>query len=479
MVLLLAAGTACSTSTSDEPTRSGLDRAKAATVRVMAHGIHGVDGASSFGSGVVVGDGTHVITASHVVAGAQRLEVRADGRRAVSAKLLGTSVCDDLALLQIDEPLTPIAVGEPVSTGDSVYAIGYPQGGSSQAVTAGVISRVGETVTPGLAVIRNALQTDAALNPGNSGGALVTTDGALVGINVAGFEPGYREGVGLAVPVSTVEVLRDELAEGGEGDWHGMHVSQVPLQLEVTGGGLYVEAVDSDSDAARTQIKPGDVVTMVNNRPVASGGGYGRCDAARASESPDLPVIVNRDGDWYAGTIGTDPLRKVAQLPESGATLRDEAYLADAFAFPFLVATDDEWVVDLHLPGATTFHLASSGPRPLYVGFLAYQPRLPADQVVQMISRTNGLVVQAAESVQLGLREALRIEVRTDGGYADLVEVLPGLVWRVEPGYRDVIYVVTVGGGSAVIDIQVPANAFERLLPRAMRFVESTQFLAG
>ncbi|MDX1744419.1 MAG: trypsin-like peptidase domain-containing protein [Halobacteriales archaeon] len=477
MISTLVLTPACGTATEDGAGDGGLDRAKQATVRVTAHGPADNGGPTFFGSGVVVGNGTQIITASHVVAGAERLEVRAEGRRSVSARLLGASVCEDLALLEVDEALASISIGGSVQTGDEVYAIGYPQGGRSQALTAGIVSRVGETVSAGDSVIRDALQTDAALNPGNSGGPLVSVDGSLVGINVAGFDPGDLEGVGVAVPISTVEALRADLSDRGEDDWHGMRLTRVSSDAASTAG-LRVDTVEDGSAADEARIEPGDVLTVIDNRSVTEPGTQWRCDES-ATERSEVQVILNRNDEWYAATIGTSPVRRISLLPGSGGTLRSDAYLADLFAFPFLVNTADEWVSDLHLPGATVFRLDTVADSPVYVAYLVYEPNLSVEETVERISESDDLVTKTAEPVMLGVHEALAFEVVPTGDDLHFVEILPGLTWQFEPNYRDLIYVVDVGGGTAVIDIQVPAGDYDRVLPYAIRLVESTKFVTG
>jgi S1-C subfamily serine protease len=168
---------------------------------------------SAIGSGVIIDTRGYIVTNNHVVSGAQSIEVvLSDGTR-LPAQLVGTSAANDLAVLKINttKQLTAIKLGNSsqVQVGEDVLAIGNPLG-ITQTVTQGIISATGRTVSEGQgeATLTNAIQTDAALNPGNSGGALIDLQGNLIGIPTLGaIDPEFNtpaSGVSFAIPSNTV-----------------------------------------------------------------------------------------------------------------------------------------------------------------------------------------------------------------------------------------------------------------------------------
>jgi Do/DeqQ family serine protease len=231
------------------------------------------------GSGVIVSDQGFLLTNNHVVEGADDIEVMlADGRGA-SARIVGTDVETDLAVLKIDlDRLPVIDFGDTVSlqVGDAVLAIGNPFG-VGQTVTAGIVSALGRTRL-GINTFENFIQTDAAINPGNSGGALVDAQGRLVGINTAIFSrSGGNLGIGFAIPADIARKVMDSLVRDGavSRGWIGVESRDLTpdlaasLGLKVPQGGL-ITGVLRDGPAARGGLQPGDVVTRVNDRSVSN-----------------------------------------------------------------------------------------------------------------------------------------------------------------------------------------------------------------
>lgn len=163
------------------------------------------------GSGVIIDEKGYIVTNSHVIENAQSLEVTLSDGSKWPASLMGNDPDKDLAVIRIDvseKKLTPISMGSSkgLEVGDKVLAIGNPFG-LGQTLTTGVISSLDRSIrTDTGSIIRNVIQTDAAINPGNSGGPLLNSRGELVGINTAILSPtGVNAGIGLAVPVDTVE----------------------------------------------------------------------------------------------------------------------------------------------------------------------------------------------------------------------------------------------------------------------------------
>jgi S1-C subfamily serine protease len=222
------------------------------------------------GSGVVVDASGLLVSNGHVVRGLAEIEVElVDGRRA-PATLLGIDDATDLAVLRV--PLTGLAaieIGDPseLRIGDVVLAIGNPYG-IGQAVSLGIVSGTGRSKL-GLTPIEDFIQTDAAINPGSSGGALVDVSGQLVGIATAGVTgSGHAEGVGLAIPSTLVSEVVKAFAEHGRLDrgWIGLRGESVDRTLETRFGlrtptGVLVWSTDENGPAEAADIRPGDVIT--------------------------------------------------------------------------------------------------------------------------------------------------------------------------------------------------------------------------
>ena len=232
----------------------------------------------SLGSGVIIDPSGQVVTNHHVIANAAAIRVQlADGREA-DARVIGRDPDTDLALLRIDlRDLPAIELGRsaPLRVGDVVLAIGNPIG-LSATVTQGIISATGRGQL-GVAVYENFIQTDAPINVGNSGGALINTRGELVGINTAivGRNLGV-EGIGFAIPVDLVRGVTGELVARGRvvRGWVGFGVEYVDearaRALGLPRGGIMVAQLYNGSPAAQAGLKLGDVITSVAGHAPAS-----------------------------------------------------------------------------------------------------------------------------------------------------------------------------------------------------------------
>jgi Do/DeqQ family serine protease len=234
----------------------------------------------SLGSGVIVdADGT-IVTNQHVIAGADSIRVQlADGRIA-DATIVGQDPDTDIAILDLDIanlPIMPMGRSDTLRVGDIVLAIGNPYG-LSQTVTQGIVSATGRGQL-GLATFENFIQTDAAINLGNSGGALIDTHGELVGINTAVLNrtSGGPEGIGFAIPVNLVRGVTEQILAHGHvvRGWLGL----VPQDLTdeqaarlgmSAGGGVIVVNILVRSPAYEAGIRPGDLVTAIAGAPIKS-----------------------------------------------------------------------------------------------------------------------------------------------------------------------------------------------------------------
>ena len=226
---------------------------------------------SSLGSGVIVDVGGHIVTNQHVIEGASEIRVQlADGRIA-TPDVVGSDPATDLALLRVDLPdlpAMPLGRSDALRPGDLVLAIGNPLG-LGQTVTQGIVSATGRG-NPQLARFADFIQTDAAINFGNSGGALIDVEGELIGINTAVLAKNLgTEGIGFAIPVNLVRGVMEEILQHGRVRRGRLGVSTLgdlrrPLNPPIVG------LVDPDSPAARAGIRVGDLITHLNGQAVTS-----------------------------------------------------------------------------------------------------------------------------------------------------------------------------------------------------------------
>ena len=230
------------------------------------------------GSGVIVTADGYVLTNNHVVQAADEIAVAlGDGRR-VNARLVGADPDTDLAVLKIDLPNLPVMTfgrSETLKVGDVVLAIGNPFD-VGQTVTMGIVSALGRS-NLGINTFENFIQTDAAINEGNSGGALVDSNGHLVGINTAIYSrTGGSIGIGFAIPTSIVTQVMDQIVTNGRvrRGYFGVELYDITPELADTlrlqrKEGVVVRTVLRNAPASRAGMEPGDLVESINGSPVA------------------------------------------------------------------------------------------------------------------------------------------------------------------------------------------------------------------
>lgn len=224
---------------------------------------------SSLGSGVIVDTGGHIITNHHVIRDASEIRVQLADGRVATPSVVGTDPDTDLAVLRVDlKELPTMSLGrsDALRAGDVVLAIGNPLG-LSQTVTQGIVSAIGRGSLR-LATFADFIQTDAAINFGNSGGALIDTDGELVGINTAVLAQALgTEGIGFAIPVNLVRGVMSEIIEHGRvrRGWLGVHVVGDPNRRF---SAPVIGVIDAGSPAEKAGLRPGDLITELNGRPI-------------------------------------------------------------------------------------------------------------------------------------------------------------------------------------------------------------------
>lgn len=235
------------------------------------------------GSGVIIREDGYIVTNNHVIAGADQIEVTLENNKSYPAKLVGTDPATDIALLKIDEDSLPaIALGDSdnLRLGEWVLAIGSPYDLRST-ITAGIVSAKGRSLPnyDGQYRVESFIQTDAAVNPGNSGGALINTMGELVGINTSIISlTGSYAGYSFAVPVNIVRKITEDFIRYGEARRALLGISMTDItdsmarqfNLESMDG-VYVAEVQPNSAAEKGGIKVGDIITEINLNRVRNG----------------------------------------------------------------------------------------------------------------------------------------------------------------------------------------------------------------
>src|ERR1041385_385454 len=262
--------------------------------------------AQALGSGVIVSADGYILTNHHVVDGAQDIKVDLNDGRTLDAKLIGSDPPSDLALLKVNATgLTFMTPGDSdkVRVGDVALAIGNPLG-IGQTVTAGIISAKGRsTAGPGAGNFEDFLQTDAPINHGNSGGALINTIGELIGINsqIVPGQEGGNIGIGFAIPSNMAKSVMDQLVKNGKvrRGQLGISVSRVTSDLAASLGmpeakGVIVNSVRAGSAAEKAGLRQGDVITALNDAPVSDTNAF-RNRVASNGPGSTVALTVLRD----------------------------------------------------------------------------------------------------------------------------------------------------------------------------------------
>jgi putative serine protease PepD len=285
---------------------------------------------SASGSGFVIDKAGHIITNYHVVEGAREIQVNFSGNDRMDAKVIGSDPSTDIAVLQIDaqaRALTPLPLGDSdvVSVGDAVIAIGNPFS-LERTVTAGIVSALQRRITaPDGFAIDEVIQTDAAINRGNSGGPLLNANGEVIGVNAQiETETGGNVGIGFAIPISTVKEVVSQLIDEGkvEHAYLGVEMATIDKDLAETFNlpvdkGALVQRVHDGSPAQRAGLKGGttnvvvdgesyllggDVIVKADGQEVASSDDLGRIVASK-KPGEELELEIRRDGETQTLTV--------------------------------------------------------------------------------------------------------------------------------------------------------------------------------
>jgi putative serine protease PepD len=279
------------------------------TAKVSSSSSFGSQSAQAQGSGFVYDTSGHVITNQHVVEGAGAISVRLWNGATYKAKLVGTDPSTDLAVLKIDAPssvLHPLTLGDSstVQVGQTVVAIGSPFG-LEESVTAGIVSALHREMTaPNNFTINDSIQTDAAINHGNSGGPLLDLSGDVIGVNAQiESNSGGNDGVGFAIPSNTVRSIVSQLISSGD-----VRHAYLGVGIASASGGVRLTEVRSGTPAEKAGLQVGDVVTAVDGKPITNASALSSAiDAKQPGDTVTLKYT--RGGDERSVTV------KLAERP--------------------------------------------------------------------------------------------------------------------------------------------------------------------
>ena len=293
------------------------------------------------GSGVIVTNDGYILTNHHVIDGADQIEVDLPGPRTLAAKLIGSDAPSDLAVLKIDESgLSPLALADSnkVQVGDIVLAVGNPLG-IGQTVTLGIISAKGRRTGLSNGSFEDFLQTDAPINRGNSGGALVDANGDLVGINSQILSPsGGSIGIGFAIPSNMARDVLDQLVKNGKVSRGHLGVVVQPVTDDIAASlrlsaakGVIISQVEPGSAAERAGLKLGDVILALNGNVVTDPNTFrnevaatppGRTITLRISRGGSEQEVSPTLGEYTRADQTSRPAPERSPTPRSGDTGR-------------------------------------------------------------------------------------------------------------------------------------------------------------
>jgi serine protease Do len=295
------------------------------------------------GSGFIVTPDGYMLTNNHLVGDSEKVSVKLSDGRSFDAKIIGVDPDSDVAVIKIDAenlPYLELADSGALEVGEWVIAIGNPFG-LSHTVTAGIVSAKGRSRI-GLANYEDFIQTDAAINLGNSGGPLLNLDGQVVGINTAIVGPGGNIGIGLAIPINMAKDIYKQLKETGSvvRGFLGVYPEDIEpdmaefFSLDKDTKGVLLSEVTAGSAAEDAGLKRGDVVIRFDGTPVDNANDF-RNRVAMFKPGSTVEVVILREGKEMTFPI------KLAQRPSGADAANDQSDSAEQLGFTVEALTDD------------------------------------------------------------------------------------------------------------------------------------------
>ena len=283
---------------------------------------------TTMGSGFIISADGYILTNNHMVENAKEVKIELADDRKFDAEIIGTDPESDIAVVKIDAedlPYLELADSDDLKVGEWVLAIGNPLS-FSHTVTAGIVSAKGRN--PRLAYFENFIQTDAAINRGNSGGPLLNLDGKVVGINTAIVGATGNIGIGFAIPSNMVKYVYKQLQEGGsvERGYMGIQFEELTPGVAASLGlakdtkGVTIVDVVEDSAAEKAKLQQYDVIVELNGEPVESGNEFLN-RVAMFKPGSKISIVVMRDGKRKPFTV---KLGKRPPMDEIDGTLKPE-----------------------------------------------------------------------------------------------------------------------------------------------------------
>ena len=292
--------------------------------------------AAASGSGFIITEDGYIVTNYHVIEGANSVKVTTYDNTQYDAEIVGSDESNDIAVLKIDASgLTPVTLGdsEALNVGDDVVAIGNPLGELTFTLTSGVVSAMDRQITTSNSVMMNLIQTDCAINSGNSGGALFNMYGEVVGVTNAKYSSNSSteasiDNIGFAIPINTVQDIITSIIENGYVVKPYIGVSVETVSSDMTGYGIpegaVVRAVNEDSPAEKAGLKENDIITKVNDDTIKSSNDL-VSKIRKTAKGDKLTLTVYRKGEELTIELTVDETKQdTAKTEEEEQPAEDE-----------------------------------------------------------------------------------------------------------------------------------------------------------
>ena len=370
------------------------------------------------GSGVLVSSDGYIITNNHVVEGADELKVQLTDEREFTAKIIGTDPKTDVAVIKIEAtglPSATLADSDQLRVGDVVFAIGNPLA-VGQTVTMGIVSATGRSVgiLEDVAGYEDFIQTDAAINQGNSGGALIDARGRLIGINSAILSTSQGNiGIGFAIPINLASSIMNSLIETGSVTRGYMGVETEPFTAEMAESfgvskdtkGLVITNIPPGGPASKSDLKREDIIVRINGKSVSTRDDL-RLRIAQIAPGTTVTVDYLRNGKPGKSEV------TLAQRPDDNALFGE--LLPGVKVDPLTEEMRQQFRIDSRVEGLVVTEIAQDSP---------YAESLRVGMIIEQINRTPVNDLAAARSLLVKGRNIALVHYR--GGYRYLLIIVP------------------------------------------------------